>query len=212
MSSVTEPSSSSRCVYCARPGRDAAQVVAERALQVLEGGRALDPDGAQVADVEGHGGLAAGPVLGHRAPRIGQRHLPTAEGDHLGAERHVGRVERRLLHAAHAGPPPASRRRRRRSPGQARRRREGQLQAVRLEQGQEVALVDHDDRHLGIELPHAAHLAVLAGDQALIGRGQLDEEPPLGQAEVGTETRTSACPGSSQRSGNSTGSYSQRSP
>ena len=59
--------------------------------------------------------------------------------------------------------------------------------AVGLEQGKEGTLVHDDDRDLGIELPHASHLAVLAGDQPLVGRREFDEETPVGQPEVGPE-------------------------
>jgi hypothetical protein len=53
MSSTTNPSSSRRCVYWARPGWIRRQIVAQRALQVLEGDRTADAHRAQVADVEG---------------------------------------------------------------------------------------------------------------------------------------------------------------
>ena len=49
----------------------------------------VDPHGAEVADVERDGVGAARPVLGERARRVRERHVPAAEGDHLGAERAV---------------------------------------------------------------------------------------------------------------------------
>ena len=62
---------------------------------MIEGIRAVDAHGAQVAHVEGDGGRAAGPMLRHGARRVGQRHLPAAERDHLGSQREVRRMERR---------------------------------------------------------------------------------------------------------------------
>jgi hypothetical protein len=75
----------------------------------------------------------------------------------------------------------------------------------------EVALVHNGDGHFGVELAHAPHLAVLARHEPLVGRGELDEHAALGQVEVGPEAgdRRALL---SQASGNSTGSYSQRSP
>ena len=50
------------------PGRDLAQVVAQRMLQVVEGLRAVDPHGAEMADVEGHGGRHGRPGVRPRSP------------------------------------------------------------------------------------------------------------------------------------------------
>ena len=93
-----------------------------------------------------------------------------------------------------------------------RRRAAAQVEAVVGQEGQEVALVDHHQLHLGVELAQPADLGVLAGHQALVGGGQLDEAVVLGQPEVGPEARADGEPSSSQRSANSTGSYSQRMP
>jgi hypothetical protein len=75
------------------PRSDLAEVVGERGLQALEGSGPLHPDGAEVADVEGDRRAPTGLVLGDGAIGIGQRHVPTTEGHHLGAERAVGGVE-----------------------------------------------------------------------------------------------------------------------
>ena len=83
MSSSTEASASVEQVGVLRaPGGDLAQVVGEGRLQAVEGAGARDPHGAQVADVE-HRRRAARPVLGERARRVLDRHLPAPEGDHL---------------------------------------------------------------------------------------------------------------------------------
>ena len=96
MSSSTEASaSSSRWVYWARPGPMLVQVVGEGPLQPVEGLGPLDPDGAEVAHVEGDGAVAAGPVLGQRAVRVAERHVPAPERHHLGVQGPVGGVERR---------------------------------------------------------------------------------------------------------------------
>ena len=55
MSSSTEPSSSSRWVYWARPGPIRRRSLVRVRCRSVEGVRALDPDGAEVAHVEGHG-------------------------------------------------------------------------------------------------------------------------------------------------------------
>ena len=70
------------------------EVVAQRVLQMAERVSALHAHRAEVADIESDCRGAAGSVLGHRPRRIGQRHLPTAERDHLGPEREVRRMER----------------------------------------------------------------------------------------------------------------------
>jgi hypothetical protein len=129
-----------------------------------------------MADIEGHGILAAGSMLGHGPPRVGQGHLPSAEGNHLGAQRHVGLVQR--------GHPDGPRHVVLVLGGGHRSRlgggREGQIQTVGGQQGQEVTLIHHGHRDLGIKLAHAPNLAVLAGDQPLVGRSQFDEETPVG--------------------------------
>ena len=84
-------------MYCARPGADLAEVVGQLPLQRVEGAGAVDPDGAEVRHVEHDGVVAAGEVLGDRARRVLERHLPAAERHHPGAERAVDGVERRAL-------------------------------------------------------------------------------------------------------------------
>ena len=51
----------------------------------------------------------------------------------------------------------------------------------------EVALVHDVDRHLRVELTHAPHLAVLAGDETLIRRRSSMNTPRSGQVEVRAE-------------------------
>jgi hypothetical protein len=63
-------------------------------LQVVEGGRAGDTHGAEMADIEDHGGRTAGPVFGDGPLRVGQRHLPPAEGHHLRSQGDMGRIQR----------------------------------------------------------------------------------------------------------------------
>ena len=82
-------------MYCARPGRDLAQVVGEGGLQPGERVGPLDTHGAEVAHVEHDRVTAAGQVLLDRAARVRQRHLPAAEGHQLRPEGHVPVVERR---------------------------------------------------------------------------------------------------------------------
>jgi hypothetical protein len=77
------------------PGCDLAKVVGQRRLQAIEGVGARDPHGAEVADVERGGPGAAGAVLGQRARRVLDRHVPAAERDHLGAEGAVAGIEGR---------------------------------------------------------------------------------------------------------------------
>ena len=98
-SSTTEPDSSSRCVYWARPGRDLPEVVREGRLQVLEGAGARDPHGAEVAHVEHDSAAAAREVLGERSGGVRQRHLPAAELDELRPERLVFGSQRTLSKA-----------------------------------------------------------------------------------------------------------------
>jgi hypothetical protein len=76
------------------PRADLGQVVGECALQCREGVRALDANRAEVRDVEHRDRLAAGHVFGDRARLVGDRHLPAAELDHVGAERAVSVGER----------------------------------------------------------------------------------------------------------------------
>ena len=86
MSSSTDASSSSRCVYWARPTpilpRSFVNVVCNRSMSV--GTR--DPHRAEVADVERDSVGAARHVLGERARRVREGHRPAAEVDELGAE------------------------------------------------------------------------------------------------------------------------------
>ena len=101
MSSSTEPSSSRRWVYCARPTPDLRQVVRERRLQPVVRVVACDPYGAEMAHVERDGVGAAGHVLGDRAGVVRERHLPATEVDHLGAEGAMLGVERRVAQVGH---------------------------------------------------------------------------------------------------------------
>jgi hypothetical protein len=52
---------------------------------------------------------------------------------------------------------------------------------------QVVALVEHADRHVRIELGQPSSLAILLGDELLVQRGDLDVEVVRGQIEVGGE-------------------------
>jgi hypothetical protein len=73
---------------------DPAQIVAQRALQVCERFGAEDADRAQMAYVEGDSRGSSSPVLGHGPRRVRQRHLPTTERNHFGAEIPVRGVQR----------------------------------------------------------------------------------------------------------------------
>ena len=66
--------------------RDAVEVVRQARLQQGERARALDADGAEMADVEHGGVVATRKVLGDRAGGIRERHLPAAEVHEPGAE------------------------------------------------------------------------------------------------------------------------------
>ena len=74
-------------------GPDAAEIVGEGGLEAVQGVGALDPDRAQMAHVEDHRVLTAGPVLGQGALGIGERHLPSAEADQLGPQLAMGADE-----------------------------------------------------------------------------------------------------------------------
>ena len=64
MSSTTDTSVFGQQVGVLGTSRaDLAQVVGEGGLEAVQCVRTLDPDGAEMADVEGDGVLAAGPVL-----------------------------------------------------------------------------------------------------------------------------------------------------
>ena len=76
-------------------GPDPAQVVGQGVLEPIQGGRPRHPHGAQVADVEGHRRVAAGPVLGQGAVGVAQGHVPAPELDQLGPEGPVFGVEGR---------------------------------------------------------------------------------------------------------------------
>ena len=78
-------------------GGDLAQVVGEGPLQPVEGVGFVQADRAEMGHVEDDGVAAAGEVLGNRAGRVLERHLPAAELHHPGAECPVHSVERRPL-------------------------------------------------------------------------------------------------------------------
>ncbi len=80
---------------------DLAEVVGQRVLKPLAGVCTRDTDGAEMADVEGDRVVTARHVLRDRARGIRERHLPTAEVDHLGAERAMCCVEWRVAQVAH---------------------------------------------------------------------------------------------------------------
>ena len=61
------------------------------------------------------------------------------------------------------------------------------LEPVLHEEVQVVALVEHLDVHLGIQLREPARLAVLLGDQLLVQRGDLDVEVVRREVEVRAE-------------------------
>src|SRR5206468_2836212 len=63
----------------------------------------------------------------------------------------------------------------------------GRLEPVLHEQLQVVALVEHLDLHVGIQLDQPARLAVLLGDELLVERGDLDVEVIGRKVEVGRE-------------------------
>ena len=88
--------SSQHSVYCALPGRDPAEVVAQRGVDVVGGARAADQRLAEVADVEDADRLAHRRVLLDDAgPGVLQRHRPAAELGELRAQRDVPLVQRR---------------------------------------------------------------------------------------------------------------------
>src|SRR5260370_42042718 len=62
-----------------------------------------------------------------------------------------------------------------------------QFEVVFHEQMQVVALVQHLDADLGVQLAEPAGLTVLLRDELLVERGDLDVEVVRGQGEVGTE-------------------------
>ena len=98
MSSSTEASeSSSRWVYCARPGPILSRSLHRARLQPVVGTGALDAHRAEVRDVEHDGAVAAGEMLGDRARRVLERHLPPAERHHARAQLAVDCVERGAL-------------------------------------------------------------------------------------------------------------------
>ena len=183
------------------PGLDAVEVVGERPLQRGERARAVDPQRSEVRHVEHHRALPTRAVLLEHTAVL-DRHLPAAELRHARAQRAVLGVERAVTqcHLRQTRRPDAPSRRSRRGAGGARssgcgsvpeeavgdelRRR---LEPVLHEQVQVVALVEHAHVHLGIELLHAARLAVLLGDELLVQRGDLDVEVVRGEVEVGRE-------------------------
>ena len=72
---------------------DLVEVVRQRVLQRLEHVGPVTAHRAEVADVKDHGVVATREVLGDRARRVLQRHLPAAEGDDLRAQFDVKIVE-----------------------------------------------------------------------------------------------------------------------
>ena len=85
-------------------------VVLQRSKRAVAG----DLHRAEVRHVEHDGVAAAGQVLGDRAGRVLERHVPAAERHHPGAERAVDGVERRALAAPTSSRDGSARRRRRR--------------------------------------------------------------------------------------------------
>src|SRR5579883_2853994 len=63
------------------------------------------------------------------------------------------------------------------------------MQAVLGQERFVVPLVEELHLDLGMQLPQAADLGVLAGHQLLVERRQLDEAPMLGKVEIGPEGR-----------------------
>ena len=157
-------------MYCARPGADLAEVVRERRLQPVERVVALDPDGAEMADVERDGIGAASQVLGDRAGRVRERHVPPAEVDQLGAEGAVVGVERRVAQLGH-------------DPGQRGR----VLHAEPLDEGGVVTPVQDLHPHVGVAGLEQPHLAVLAGDELLAQRRELEVHVERRKVEVRRE-------------------------
>ena len=100
---VEHPAGVVEQVRVLRPARpDLAQVVGQRALQLIERVGAGDADSAEVADVEDHRRGATRAVFVERAARIGDGHQPAAELHELGAQRRVrvfeGRVTQGSVH------------------------------------------------------------------------------------------------------------------
>ena len=155
---------------------------------------------AEVRHVEHDRALATGAVLLEHAGVL-DRHVPAAELDHARAELTVLGVERAVSqrgvgHADSAcGPEP----RRGRRPGReeverSRLARAGdvdelrrRLEPVLHEEVQVVALVEHLDLDLGVQLAQAARLAVLLRHELLVQRRDLDVEVVRGEVEVGRE-------------------------
>ena len=78
------------------PDADPRNVVRDQALEHAEGAGPLDVDLPEVGEIEEPNALANGTVLRER-PFVFDRHQPSGEGAELGAERHVNRLERRVL-------------------------------------------------------------------------------------------------------------------
>src|SRR4051794_5226452 len=81
--------------------RDLVQIVGERCLQSVGRVGALNADRAEMRDVEHDRVLATGKMLLDRAHRVRERHLPTAEGNHLRVESAMHRVERAQVGLRH---------------------------------------------------------------------------------------------------------------
>ena len=214
MSSTTCASSgSSRCVYCARPRSILRRSFVSNHCNRSNAPGPAALDRAQVRDVEHHRAGPARPVLVEHA-RVLQRHVPAAERHHARAERPVPRVERAVTQTrvvAHAdscglgalgrGVGRDERGRRPRSSGTgARRDRERRVAPASASTScdggsrpyftsrlQVVALVEHADRDVGMQLDEPARLAVLLRHELLVQRRDLDVEVVRGQVEVGSE-------------------------
>jgi hypothetical protein len=61
------------------------------------------------------------------------------------------------------------------------------IEIVPFQNRVKVALIDNEERDLGIELAEVTDLAILLRHQSLSEHGELDEEVLLGQIEVGAE-------------------------
>ncbi len=84
-------------MYCARPGTNLSQVVAQLALEHIERAPACNANRSQVADVEHDRIGPARLVLGDGAAGVRKWHSPAPEPDHLRPEGQVRGLERRVL-------------------------------------------------------------------------------------------------------------------
>lgn len=74
--------------------RHSVQIVCERPLEGFKSAFAGYADGAEVRNIEDDGPRPASPVLRDRAVGVVERHVPSAEGHHLGAQADVMIVKR----------------------------------------------------------------------------------------------------------------------